>query len=71
MKSQLGTLQELGTRLREQATEIADLRAALDIQFKRIADMQAELDQLPQAKRRRQSYRALPIQQPAHNGNRR
>jgi uncharacterized coiled-coil protein SlyX len=38
------TLEELASRLREQALEMATLRAAVDVQFKRIADMQTELD---------------------------
>jgi len=35
------TLQMLEARLREQATEVAQLRAAVDVQFTRIAQMQA------------------------------
>jgi septal ring factor EnvC (AmiA/AmiB activator) len=50
--------QQLEDRIREQATEVANLHAALDVQFKRIAQMQAELDQLPQARKRRQMLRA-------------
>jgi hypothetical protein len=34
-------------------TEVASLRSALDIQFKRIAAMQAEIDLLPASRRRR------------------
>jgi uncharacterized coiled-coil protein SlyX len=66
MNTALGVLHEFGTRLREQALEIAHLRAALDVQFQRIAQMQAELDRLPQARKRRQS---LLTQQPSHDGN--
>ena len=34
-------------------TEVASLRSALDIQFKRIAAIQAEIDLLPASRRRR------------------
>jgi len=47
------TLAELDARLREQSLDMANLRTALDVQFKRIAQMQAELDMLPQARKRR------------------
>jgi hypothetical protein len=63
------TVQELEARLREHALEMANLRVALDIQFTRIAQMQAELDNLPHAKKRRRSLLAPPTQLPAHNGN--
>jgi hypothetical protein len=62
---------EIEARLCEQSVQIANLRAALDVQFTRIAQMQAELDGLPQARRRRQSLRALLTQQLSHNGNER
>ena len=69
-KSLVQTVHELGARLREQATEMDDLRAALDVQFKRIAQMQSELDLLPQARRRRQSVLALQSHDAAaHNGD--
>jgi hypothetical protein len=45
----LKQLREVNFLLRAQAQEIANLRAATDIQFKRIAQMQAELDGLPGA----------------------
>jgi hypothetical protein len=61
-------LQQLEAHVREQALEMANLRTALDVQFKRIAEIQAELDILPHARKRRSSLRALPI--PAsHDGN--
>ena len=73
MNTALGILQEFGTRLREQALEIAQLRAALDVQFQRIAEMQAELDRLPQARRRRQVAAAGASEShdhaTAHNGD--
>jgi hypothetical protein len=68
MTKSVAMLEELVSRLREQALEMASLRAALDIQFRRIADMQAELDLLPHARRRRQTLRALLAQPPSHNG---
>jgi hypothetical protein len=43
--------------------QMASLRAALDIQLTRIAQMQAELDALPQARKRRQLLRALLTKQ--------
>ena len=56
------TLQELGAHLHE-------LQEVVDIQTKRIAQMQAELDVLPVARKRRESLRALLTAQPSHNGN--
>ena len=50
------------------ALELAEMRTTLDIQFKRIATLQAEVDLLPAARRRRGAGRAAaPV--PAHNGN--
>jgi hypothetical protein len=57
--------QQLEARLQEQALEMANLRTALDVQFKRIAQLQAELDVLPHARKRRSKLRALLI--PASN----
>ena len=62
------TLKQLDAQLQAQALEIADLRVALDVQFKRIAQMQAELDVLPTARERRKSIR-LQLQPPSSNGN--
>ena len=45
----LKQLREVNFLLRAQAREIANLRASTDIQFKRIAQMQAELDVMPGA----------------------
>jgi len=56
------TLQQLDAHLH-------DLQEVVDIQTKRIAQMQAELDLLPVARKRRQSLRALLTELPAHNGN--
>jgi hypothetical protein len=70
MTKSAAMLEQIVSRLHEQALEMASLRAALDIQFKRIAEMQAELDRLPSARRRRQTLNALLAQPPSHNGDR-
>ncbi len=41
------TLKQLDAKLQAQALEVANLRAALDVQFQRIVQMQAELDVHP------------------------
>lgn len=51
-------IDNLTRRLDAQAKEIDALRTDLDIQFQRIAHMQAELDMLPTAERRREKLRA-------------
>jgi hypothetical protein len=48
--------------------DIEAVRATLDVQFKRMAEMQAELDLLPHARRRRQTLRTLLAEPPSHNG---
>ena len=48
--------------------QLASLRAALEVQFERIAQMQAELDVLPQARQRRNILRGLLVAA-APNGN--
>ena len=50
------------------ALELADVRTTLDIQFKRIAALQAEVDLLPPARRRRDAVRS-PAPVPPDNGN--
>ncbi len=62
------TLEQLDARLRAHALEMASLQAAFDIQTTRIAQMQAELDVLPQARKRRLLQSKLVIQ-PSHTGN--
>ena len=63
-------LRQLATRLHRQNTEIAILRMKLDLQFKRISQIQAELDVLPAARKRRQSLRVLTLSAPSSpNGN--
>ena len=68
-KSSLLTLQQLDARLQDQTLEIVALRAALEVQFTRIAHMQAELDVLPRARRRRQALKSFLTSLPSHNGN--
>jgi hypothetical protein len=64
------TLKQLDAKLQAQALEVANLRAALDVQFKRIAQMQAELDVLPMARARRKTISGLLKPLPTnHNGN--
>jgi hypothetical protein len=59
MTKSAATLEQLASRLRDQAVEMATLRAAIDVQFKRIAAMQAELDVLPYVRKRRQTLLGL------------
>ena len=66
----LEELAGLNARVAGLAFELAGVRTTLDIQFKRIAELQAEVDLLPAARRRRQAMRApgsVPV--PGHNGN--
>lgn len=59
-------------RLAALTAEMADMRSALDIQFKRTAAMQAEIDLLPSARRRRRDAIRIPTPPPSpsrHNGN--
>jgi hypothetical protein len=65
----LNELRQLSDRLNEQALEMAALRAAVDVQFTRIAHMQAELDVLPVRRDRRKTIRALLHPPVASNGN--
>ena len=71
MTKSAATLEQLASRLRDQAVEMATLRAAIDVQFKRIAAMQAELDVLPYVRGRRQPLRGLLPKPASHNGNHR
>ena len=50
------------------ALELAEVRSTLDIQFKRIAALQAEVDLLPASRRRRDAVRP-PAAVPPNNGN--
>lgn len=51
------------------AARLEELRKAFEVQATRIAQMQAELDLLPQARKRRRLLRAPLTQQPFHTGN--
>jgi septal ring factor EnvC (AmiA/AmiB activator) len=68
-KSAATTLKQLASRLDEQALEIATLRTAIDSQSQRIADRQADLNQLPQAQRREEKLRALLAESPWRDGH--
>jgi hypothetical protein len=65
----VNTLKKLDIKLQAQAVEVANLRSALDVQFKRIAQMQAELDILATARARRKTLSTLLHQLPARNNN--
>jgi multidrug resistance efflux pump len=69
-KFSVPTLKQLQAHLHEHSLQMASLRAALDIQVTRIAQMQAELDVLPQARKRRQLLRALLTKQSMDHGTR-
>ena len=66
----LKQLQEIDSLLRAQALEMTATRAELDIQGKRIAALQAQLDVLP-AMRRRRAAMGMPASpsRPSRNGN--
>ena len=68
IKSPPVTLQQIARRLEEQALETAALRSALDTQFTRIAQMQAELDGQRNARNRARALPLIPAL-PATNGN--
>jgi hypothetical protein len=55
--------------LRQLDDHLHALQVELDVQTKRIAQMQAELDVLPIARKRRNSLRELLTQVAAPNGN--
>ena len=60
------------TILKQLAALTADMtvvRATLEIQFKRMAEMQAELDLLPRARHRRRDATRDSLQPSASNGN--
>jgi hypothetical protein len=69
-KSSVPTLKQLQAHLHEHSLQMASLRAALDVQVTRIAQIQAELDVLPQARKRRQLLRALLTKQSMDHGTR-
>ena len=61
---------QLESALHDQGRQMSTLRAAIDVQFKRIAEMQAELDLLPHARRRRLAL-GLAAPGPSRNGHHR
>jgi len=64
------TLEELFALVQEQNRTINSMCEALDIQFKRTAQLQAELDGLPHAKRRRaDAFRSFKLQPLVHHGD--
>jgi hypothetical protein len=66
----LRQLLQINSRLDEQALEMTVLRNELDVQFKRIADLQAQLDVSPAARRKRAAALTLvPPLRPSPNGN--
>ncbi len=62
-------VRQINVRLEAQAQEIRKLQRTTDIQFKRIAHMQAELDAMPVARKHRQAARALLRPFAVHAGN--
>ena len=68
-KSDPLTLLELQAKIHANELEMASLRAALDVQFTRITQMQAELDVLPHARERRKTVRMLLARRPSSNGD--
>jgi hypothetical protein len=64
MTTALSALEQLAARVQEQSLDMANLRAALALQFTRIAQMQAELDALPSARRRRRFLLKLIAETP-------
>jgi hypothetical protein len=71
MTTSAATLDQLASRLRQQAVEMATLRAAVDVQFKRIAAMQAGLDVLRFARTRRHALRGFWSKPASRDGNQR
>ena len=69
LTSKTTTLKHLASRLTEQTLEVAALRAALEVQARRIARMQAELDLWPHAPGFRHAIRALSAERPSGNGH--
>ena len=67
-KLSAATLKQLQAHLHEHSLQMATLRAALDVQLTRIAQMQAELDLLPHARKRRLLLRALLTKQSVGHG---
>jgi hypothetical protein len=66
----LNRLLQMSSRLDEQALEIGLLRNELDVQFKRIVELQAQLDVLPAVQRYRDARRAGPPPVRSNGSNR-
>ena len=71
MKPAAQSLKHLASRLREQTMEVAALRAALEVQGKRIVQMRAELDLWSHSPELRQTVRKLRAEPPSGNGHQR
>jgi|SoiMethySBSTD1v2_1073268.scaffolds.fasta_scaffold2279072_2 predicted DNA-binding ribbon-helix-helix protein len=63
------TVVQLAARLDEQTAEIASLKSALAVQFTRVAQLQAQIDVLPTARRRGEELRSTLTTVAASNGN--
>jgi hypothetical protein len=68
-KSPPPTLEALRTRLEEQAAETAALRATLEVQLTRIAQMQAQLDRVAPLRRKRDLVAIQRLHPVSRNGN--
>ena len=65
----LTELREMKALLHEHELAIKKMRDAFDVQFTRTAQMQAELDLISTARKRRDTVRVSLHLPPAHNGN--
>jgi hypothetical protein len=63
------TLKHLASRLDEQAIELAALRSALEVQTRRIADLQTDLELWPHSPEFRRALRGLGAELPSDNGH--
>jgi len=59
------TLKHLASRLDEQALEVAALRSALEVQTRRIADLQTDLELWPYSPEFRRAVRTLEGELPS------
>lgn len=63
------TLKHLASRLDEQAIEVAALRSALEVQTRRIADLQTDVELWPYSPEFRRAVRGLGAELPSGNGH--
>jgi hypothetical protein len=70
-KPTLTTLKHLASRLEEQAIELAALRSALEVQTRRIAELQGDLELWPHSPEFRRAVRSLGADVPSGNGHHR